>query len=696
MISRLAALILVGVPSMACAQSMFCSAESEPVLHSSFLDFISDPISVFVADDFVAVNEDDWIEVWTLGHDGEFKQAFEFDVLGPPSVLYGSGDLMCSVRNSSQIVVYDTSGVRSDPGSIHEVGAIALSGYRMIGMHRHAAYIEHPFDELRTIDLTDPSSPTLIDSPFFSTTEPFSGYVLDDISVLVVVEDDGDATTFDISDPLSPSLLATGSIDSGWADELQVVGHSLFWFDGHSSFRIIDVSEKGELSLPEVAILPTSGESAVISGNRVWVSNELYSEAYFFDRDTLGFSYLGYVHGSVEADVFGAGVSYSTEFNPDFDQVFFEAHLPIAQPSPLVNTFGHQAQSNALSDNRMYRMGAGSGGGTAIHELLDDGTQPEVGVIAFSGDEIVHASDDFVVLKSQDGVGFFDVTDPANPVTLGVVTPSDMAPFHSVALNANTLCVANDERVRLYNVEDPAQASQLGEYVYAVPNDGAEGVCVDEQGYVFVGHDRDLLKLDASDPGDIRLVDFYQLHDSYRIKELVMYDRLIFARYRNRFYGQKRFRTFDASTPGLVAKNGVGAGDGVADINVSGDLLSVAIERYYYMDGGSSDGGFRVYRLDSPDGPELLLSTLIFGDHISHITHNDRYTMLDDELLLASRPCNICPGDFNFDGLIAADDVHRFLLYYFGGDPAVDLNSDGETNYFDAVEFILAYQRGCD
>ena len=35
-------------------------------------------------------------------------------------------------------------------------------------------------------------------------------------------------------------------------------------------------------------------------------------------------------------------------------------------------------------------------------------------------------------------------------------------------------------------------------------------------------------------------------------------------------------------------------------------------------------------------------------------------------------------------------------LYYFGGDPAVDFIGDGETNYFDAVEFVLAYQRGCD
>lgn len=54
-----------------------------------------------------------------------------------------------------------------------------------------------------------------------------------------------------------------------------------------------------------------------------------------------------------------------------------------------------------------------------------------------------------------------------------------------------------------------------------------------------------------------------------------------------------------------------------------------------------------------------------------------------------------CPVDLNNDGELNFFDVSAFIVGYSAGDLAMDFNNDGDLNFFDVSAFIVAYTNGC-
>ncbi len=54
-----------------------------------------------------------------------------------------------------------------------------------------------------------------------------------------------------------------------------------------------------------------------------------------------------------------------------------------------------------------------------------------------------------------------------------------------------------------------------------------------------------------------------------------------------------------------------------------------------------------------------------------------------------------CPVDLNTDGELNFFDVSAFIVGFTAGDLAMDFNNDGDLNFFDVSAFIVAYTNGC-
>ena len=56
---------------------------------------------------------------------------------------------------------------------------------------------------------------------------------------------------------------------------------------------------------------------------------------------------------------------------------------------------------------------------------------------------------------------------------------------------------------------------------------------------------------------------------------------------------------------------------------------------------------------------------------------------------------NTCPVDLNNDGELNFFDVSAFIVAFSQGDLGVDFTGDGSLNFFDVSAFIIAYTEGC-
>jgi len=57
--------------------------------------------------------------------------------------------------------------------------------------------------------------------------------------------------------------------------------------------------------------------------------------------------------------------------------------------------------------------------------------------------------------------------------------------------------------------------------------------------------------------------------------------------------------------------------------------------------------------------------------------------------------CSPCVADFNIDGELNFFDVSEFLVAYLDEDPRADLNSDNVLNFYDVSFFLTSYSSGC-
>lgn len=66
-----------------------------------------------------------------------------------------------------------------------------------------------------------------------------------------------------------------------------------------------------------------------------------------------------------------------------------------------------------------------------------------------------------------------------------------------------------------------------------------------------------------------------------------------------------------------------------------------------------------------------------------------------DDVQVSTTPINLCDVDINCDGNIDFFDISAFLQAYAAQDPIADFTNDGEFDFFDISAFLAQYTQGC-
>ncbi|MFK7883917.1 MAG: GC-type dockerin domain-anchored protein [Phycisphaerales bacterium] len=66
-----------------------------------------------------------------------------------------------------------------------------------------------------------------------------------------------------------------------------------------------------------------------------------------------------------------------------------------------------------------------------------------------------------------------------------------------------------------------------------------------------------------------------------------------------------------------------------------------------------------------------------------------------DDVMVSIEPIDLCDVDINCDGQVNFFDIQQFILKYLAGDPSADVFADGMLNFFDISFFIGEFQVGC-
>lgn len=130
----------------------------------------------------------------------------------------------------------------------------------------------------------------------------------------------------------------------------------------------------------------------------------------------------------------------------------------------------------------------------------------------------------------------------------------------------------------------------------------------------------------------------------------------------------------------------------------------VAIGAYWDNDNGTNSGS--AYLFDAITGAQiakLLPSDGAEYDQFGHSVAIDNGVVAigmwqDDDNGTDSGSAyvfDLCPADFNNDGIVNTLDFIAYLNAYNVGDPRADMNGDGVVNTLDFIAFLNAYNEGC-
>jgi hypothetical protein len=119
-----------------------------------------------------------------------------------------------------------------------------------------------------------------------------------------------------------------------------------------------------------------------------------------------------------------------------------------------------------------------------------------------------------------------------------------------------------------------------------------------------------------------------------------------------------------------------------------------------------SSGGFAIYDNTNIFAP-VLISHIPTGQPQNSSQLRFREFIKDnDTLYIASGAgglrtysldgCSLpCAIDLNDDGQLNFFDVNAYIELYTAMNPAADMNNDGQFNFFDVTAFVVAFQNGC-
>ena len=639
------------------------------------------------------------------------------------------GSLVCIAPYGSVVVILDAS----DPVNIQQLSTINLwSGvdnyFWDIQIHgsvlfvSHTAYIDVSF--FYAFDISDPEHPALLSERFYQSIGEFAVQ-----ANFVYLQANSTIEVIDFSDPTLPILVS--SIESSGGSGIAVLGDELFTqvvVDSDPELTIFDISNpqnptlKGSLELSEPVHSIQVDETHIFAGGIFTIqifdhsdsidpqlvsqiSSTSYAQRYAFKGDQL-----------VATQVYNGMNLYdvSDRANPTLVSTFDTPGL--ATDIFLANQFAYVADSHT---------------GFQIIDISKPHSSSTLGQYQDPYDNIGSVSVEggiSCVVDPQEGLITLDVSDPANPTTLGLLphVPGSPNPRMVMHFGATAYYIYNSA-LNVVDISDLSSPVVLG----SIDTSGFIRAMEVKEPFVYLSTSSEdsIQVFDCSDKYNPQLVATLASDDpitSIHIQHQTLYTSA----------GSTGVSAIDITDPSKPIEIGAYFNPAHYTYTVRVNPQHIAyIPKYINPQTDQLD----LVDFSDPSNP-VLISTFPLVDAARTMRwHNDRlYLSVDSTaniILDVSNPmypeflgwsqwysddfeivgdigyfatgyaaglqildmsdCPPCPADLNNDTALDFFDVSIFLAAFSANDPLADFQQDGSFDFFDVSAFLVAFSAGC-
>lgn len=309
------------------------------------------------------------------------------------------------------------------------------------------------------------------------------------------------------------------------------------------------------------------------------------------------------------------------------------------------------------------------------------------------------------VSVSGEGIAVFDLTDPSNPMQIGLYdTETDKDPKttasirdldvyqdHALAVNAEGDLVIFDatDPTNLVRVADLA----ISEFLYRITIQGH---------FAFISSNTGLIAVDIADPSNpIYLSEMPRAAGtSEYIHKATLDGELLYTAEADNGY-----RIYDFTDPSDPVEL---AHFPMPEFTTSqGEFFGLPFEHMFIGDTmiiALSSGGIGIFDNTNPFQPILMRHAPALVPQGGNIYYRD--IALRDNLIYTAAGTGIriydlndcalpCAIDLNNDGQLNFFDVSVFLVAFSNQEPLADLNNDGNYDFFDVSAFLVRFKAGC-
>jgi hypothetical protein len=352
----------------------------------------------------------------------------------------------------------------SDPTHPFEAGAWDSPGYAEgVAVSGTVAYLADGPYGLRVVDVSDPAHPTPMASAYdvsYAFGVAISGhyaYIASAGAGLLIA---------DLSDPLHP--VPAGALDTpGYAYAVAVAGGTAYVADAWAGLRVVDVSDPAHPA--EMGACDTPGWALGVAAldGRAFVADGAGGLRVIDVSDRSRPMESGaYAQASLARAV---AISGSVAYLADQGQGLRAIDVSVAAHPTSAGLYSPLIEAQQVAVSGTVACVAAGFQGLRVVDASDPAHPRQVGAYdcggAYAVSVAVSGTIAYVATSMLDQVALHvvDVSDPAHPLRLAAFAePPDWGPFRGIALDGDTVYVADEAGIGLIDVHNPAGPVALG------------------------------------------------------------------------------------------------------------------------------------------------------------------------------------------------------------------------------------------
>jgi hypothetical protein len=412
-----------------------------------------------------------------------------------------STKLYCDSLNTTAWWDTVAGEIKLYPFELTLAGSEASSGAREVVVDGDYAYVAAYVSGLRVVDVSDPTSPTLVGS--YNTTGLSRGVAVSGNYAYVADDGAGGVQVIDISNPSSP--LRVGSYDTrGYASGIAVAGDYAYVADETYGLLVLDISNPPHADSAGSYDTPGGAIDVEISGDYAYVADRLSGLCVVDISDPTNPTFAG----SYDTPDYALGVAVDGDYAYVADHSTGIVVLDISTPSSpaLAGSYDTPGYAYGVTVSGDYAYVADEAQGIWVLNI----SNPAFPVLSEGYDtpgsarRLTVTGDLCYVADVSGGLQIIDVADPVlPPVLAGSCGALNGA---GLAVSGNYAYVAEGYQLDVIDITDPT--SPVIEGVLATPGD-AYAVAVSGD-HAFVAVSTGLLSIDISDPANPDSAGFWE------------------------------------------------------------------------------------------------------------------------------------------------------------------------------------------